>query len=55
MASSSLKVFGLNCSLKTSSDNETSSTDAPMNQLFAVLAENDERRYCPGGRSQHQT
>jgi multimeric flavodoxin WrbA len=43
MTSSSLKVFGLNCSLKSSSDDETSSTEALMKQLFAVLAENGAR------------
>ena len=29
-----LKVFGINCSLKSSKDSETSSTDALMQQFF---------------------
>lgn len=35
-----LKVFGLNCSLKSSKDSEKSSTDALMQQLFGELAKN---------------
>ena len=33
-----LKVFGINCSLKSSKDSETSSTDALMQQFFGELA-----------------
>src|SRR5476651_116235 len=33
-----LKVFGLNCSLKSSKSRERSSTDALMQQLFGELA-----------------
>jgi multimeric flavodoxin WrbA len=33
-----LKVFGINCSLKSSKDSETSSTDALMQQFFSELA-----------------
>src|SRR5665213_394920 len=35
-----LKVFGLNCSLKSSKDRESSSTDTLMQQLFGDLAKN---------------
>ena len=40
MISPTLKVFGLNCSLKNSSGKETSSTDALMKQFFDALAKN---------------
>jgi multimeric flavodoxin WrbA len=40
MAPSPLKVFGFNCSLKSSSNKETSSTDALMKQVFDALAQN---------------
>jgi multimeric flavodoxin WrbA len=36
-----LKVFGLNCSLKNSKSRERSSTDALMQQLFGELAKQD--------------
>jgi len=35
-----LKVFGFNCSLKSSKDSESSSTDVLMQQLFDALAAN---------------
>jgi multimeric flavodoxin WrbA len=37
MAATTLKVFGLNCSLKSSKDSESSSTDVLMQQLFDAL------------------
>jgi multimeric flavodoxin WrbA len=39
MAQPDLKVFGINCSLKSSKDSENSSTDALMQQFFGELAE----------------
>jgi multimeric flavodoxin WrbA len=39
MAAPTLKVFGFNCSLKSSKDSERSSTDVLMKQLFDALEE----------------
>ena len=40
MANSNLKVFGFNCSLKSSQSKESSSTDVLMQQMFDELAKN---------------
>jgi multimeric flavodoxin WrbA len=40
MDASSLKVFGFNCSLKSTKDSESSSTDILLEQVFAALAAN---------------